>query len=152
MTVQTQPDDKSTALTRTIGNITGWLGSFPAIMLSIGLVLAWLVGGFFVAQRFSNNTYQLLINTGTTIITFWMVFIIQNTQNRDGRAMQAKLDAQSEALRAIAERLRIDREQDLLTRLVGVEDAPESVIKADQNRVRQAARNTGRHGLAEGDA
>jgi|SRR5690349_19439939 len=152
VSIPTQPDDKSTYLTRAIGHATGAMGSFPAIMLSIALVAAWFAGGFFVHQRFSNNTYELLINTGTTIITFWMVFIIQNTQNRDGRAMQAKLDAQSEALRAIAERLRIDREQDLLTRLVGVEDAPESVIKADQNRVRQAARNTGRHGLAEGDA
>src|SRR3954453_10542592 len=64
MTVQTQPDDKSTALTRTIGNITGWLGSFPAIMLSILLVFAWFVGGFFVNEGFTNNTYQLLINTG----------------------------------------------------------------------------------------
>jgi low affinity Fe/Cu permease len=150
MSVQTQPDDKSTYLTRAIGNITGALGSFPAIMLSIGLVVAWLVGGFFVRQQFSNNTYQLLINTGTTIITFWMVFIIQNTQNRDGRAMQTKLDAQSEVLRAIAERLRIDDDEDLLTRLVGVEDAPEPTIKADQNRVRDAARDTGRHGLAAG--
>jgi low affinity Fe/Cu permease len=150
MTVRTQPDDKSTALTRAIGNITGWLGSFPAIMLSLGLVLAWFVGGFFVTQGFSNNTYQLLINTGTTIITFWMVFIIQNTQNRDGRAMQAKLDAQSEVLRAVAERLAIDDDEDLLTRLVGVEDAPEPVIKADQDRVRESARDTGRHGLARG--
>jgi low affinity Fe/Cu permease len=145
VTVRTQPDDKSTYLTRAIGNITGALGSFPAIMLSIGLVVAWFIGGFFVRQHFSNNTYQLLINTGTTIITFWMVFIIQNTQNRDGRAMQAKLDAQSEVLRAVAEQLRIDDDEDLLTRLIGVEDAPEPVIKADQDRVRQSARDTGRH-------
>src|SRR3954452_2261964 len=87
MSVQTQPDDKSTALTRAIGNITGALGSFPAILLSIGLVVPWFIGGFFVSEHFANNTYQLLINTGTTIITFWMVFVIQNTQNRDGRAM-----------------------------------------------------------------
>jgi low affinity Fe/Cu permease len=149
VSVQTQPDDKSTALTRAIGNITGALGSFPAILLSIGLVVAWFIGGFFVSEHFANNTYQLLINTGTTIITFWMVFVIQNTQNRDGRAMQAKLDAQSEVLRAVAERLHIDDDEDLLTRLVGVEDAPETVIKADQNRVRRAAQDTGRHGLAK---
>jgi low affinity Fe/Cu permease len=150
MSVRTQPDDKSTALTRAIGNVTGALGSFPAIMLSIVLVIAWFVGGIFVRHHFTNNTYQLLINTGTTIITFWMVFIIQNTQNREGRAMQAKLDAQSEVLRALAERLGIDDDEDLLTRLVGVEDAPEPVIKADQDRVREAAQDTGRHGLARG--
>jgi low affinity Fe/Cu permease len=105
VSVRTQPDDRSTAVTRTIGSITGWLGSFPAILFSVIAVMAWLIGGFFVTQEFSNNIYQLLINTGTTIVTFWMVFIIQNTQNRDGRAMQSKLDAQSEVIRQIAERL-----------------------------------------------
>jgi low affinity Fe/Cu permease len=55
----------------------------------LGIVLIWaLTGPIF---RF-NETWQLVINTGTTIITFLMVFLIQNTQNRDGAAMQAKLD------------------------------------------------------------
>src|SRR4051812_8892060 len=108
-------------------------------MLSITLVVAWFIGGFFVNKHFSNNTYQLLINTGTTIVTFWMVFIIQSTQNRDGRAMQAKLDAQSEVLRSIALHLDIDDDEELLLRLIGVEDAPEKVIKADQDVVRRTA-------------
>ena len=55
----------------------------------LGLVLTWAVWGPFF--HFS-ETWQLVINTGTTIITFLMVFLIQNTQNRDGAAMQAKLD------------------------------------------------------------
>ena len=143
MRVERQLDDKSTYVTRAIGNLTGALGSFPAILLSVALVVTWIVGGFFVRRQFSNNTYQLLINTGTTIITFWMVFIIQNTQNRDGRAMQAKLDAQSEVLRAIAEQLRVNDDEHLLTRLVGVEDAPEAVIKEDQKRVRDVAQGNG---------
>jgi low affinity Fe/Cu permease len=146
--VHTQPDDKSTRLTRTIGNLTGWLGSFPAIALSAGAIGVWLVGIVFVRHGFANNTYQLLINTGTTIVTFLMVFIIQNTQNREGRAMQAKLDAQSEVLRLVAEKLQVVDDEDLLTRLVGVEDAPEQVIKADQDRVRAVAESTGRHGRA----
>ncbi|HEY0925474.1 low affinity iron permease family protein [Brevundimonas sp.] len=54
-----------------------------------GIVLAWALSG--PVFRFS-ETWQLVINTGTTIITFLMVFLIQNTQNRDGAAMQAKLD------------------------------------------------------------
>ena len=149
MPVQTQPDDKSTALTRAVGNLTGWLGSFPAILLSFVLVGAWFVGALFVTGHFSNNTYQLLINTGTTIVTFWMVFIIQNTQNREGRAMQAKLDAQSEVLRLVAERLDIDDDEALLTRTVGLEDAPEHVIKTDQDEVRKAAVDTGEHGLVK---
>src|SRR4051812_19277694 len=129
--------DQSTRLTRLISDITGWLGSFPAILVSITLVTVWFVGGIFVGL--GNNTYQLVINTGTTIITFLMVFIIQNTQNRDGSAVQAKLDAQSEVLKLIAEKLEVDDDQDLLTRLVGVEDAPAKVIDRDQNAVRAAA-------------
>jgi low affinity Fe/Cu permease len=146
--VQTQPEDKSTTMTRAIGQMTGWLGSFPAILLSFVLVVAWFVGGFFVTEHFANDTYQLVINTGTTIITFWMVFIIQNTQNRDGRAIQAKLDAQSEVLRRVAEQLQIQDDEALLTRTVGLEDAPEKVIKQDQDRVRRSAVDTGNHGLA----
>lgn len=55
----------------------------------VGIVLVWALSG--PIFRF-NETWQLVINTGTTIITFLMVFLIQNTQNRDGAAMQAKLD------------------------------------------------------------
>ena len=139
---RTQPFDRSTRLTRAVGDVTGWLGSFPAILASMFVVAVWFVGGAFVGL--GNNTYQLVINTGTTIVTFLMVFIIQNTQNREGRAMQTKLDAQSEVLRRLAERLEIDDDEALLTRLVGVEDAPEKLIKADQDRVREVAASTGR--------
>ena len=55
----------------------------------VGIVLVWAISG--PIFKFS-ETWQLVINTGTTIITFLMVFLIQNTQNRDGAAMQAKLD------------------------------------------------------------
>lgn len=57
--------------------------------LSVGLVLAWALSG--PVFHFS-ETWQLVINTGTTIVTFLMVFLIQNTQNRDNAAIQAKLD------------------------------------------------------------
>jgi low affinity Fe/Cu permease len=53
------------------------------------IITAWAVTG--PVFRFS-DTWQLIINTGTTIITFLMVFVIQNTQNRDGAAIQTKLD------------------------------------------------------------
>ena len=55
----------------------------------LGIVLVWAVTGPLFGF---SQTWQLVINTGTTIITFLMVFLIQNTQNRDGAAMQAKLD------------------------------------------------------------
>lgn len=58
-------------------------------MLALGAIVVWgITGPIF---KF-NNTWQLVINTGTTIVTFLMVFLIQNTQNRDTEAMQIKLD------------------------------------------------------------
>jgi low affinity Fe/Cu permease len=64
-------------------------GSPAAFLLCVLLVIAWAASG--PVFKFS-ETWQLVINTGTTIITFLMVFLIQNTQNRDGSAVQAKLD------------------------------------------------------------
>ncbi len=58
-------------------------------VLCCAIVFTWAVSG--PAFNYS-DTWQLVINTGTTIITFLMVFLIQNTQNRDGAALQAKLD------------------------------------------------------------
>lgn len=57
--------------------------------LAVAIILAWLITG--PVFHFS-DTWQLIINTGTTIITFLMVFLIQNTQDRDTRAIQLKLD------------------------------------------------------------
>jgi len=65
------------------------VGSPITFMVAISLIALWLATGPFF--QFS-NTWQLIINTTTTIITFLMVFLIQNTQNRDARAMHLKLD------------------------------------------------------------
>src|SRR5437660_7388185 len=71
------------------------LGSAWAFTLAIVIIAVWgLTGPTF---GFS-NTWQLIINTGTTIVTFLMVFLIQNTQNRDSKAVNLKLD---EVIRAI---------------------------------------------------
>jgi low affinity Fe/Cu permease len=64
-------------------------GSRWAFLLAISVVVLWAVSG--PLYHFS-NTWQLVINTGTTIITFLMVFLIQNTQNRDSRAINLKLN------------------------------------------------------------
>jgi low affinity Fe/Cu permease len=71
------------------------VGSPMAFVLAIGVIIAWAATG--PVLHFS-DTWQLVINTGTTIVTFLMVFLIQNTQNRDARAIQLKLD---ELLRAV---------------------------------------------------
>ena len=70
----------------TIAQQSGRPGTFVFALL---IIAVWAVTG--PLFRFS-DTWQLIINTSTTIITFLMVFIIQNTQNRDGAAIQAKLD------------------------------------------------------------
>ena len=58
-------------------------------VLAVGVIAVWLITGPLFAF---SDTWQLVINTGTTIITFLMVFLIQNTQNRDTEAIQIKLD------------------------------------------------------------
>src|SRR5438270_7905565 len=72
------------------------LGSAWAFAVAILIIVVWGVTG--PTFHFS-DTWQLIINTGTTIVTFLMVFLIQNTQNRDAKAMQLKLD---EVIRALA--------------------------------------------------
>ena len=66
-----------------------WAGSPVAFFVAVAIIVGWAVSG--PAFGFS-DTWQLVINTGTTIITFLIVFLIQNTQNRDARAMHLKLD------------------------------------------------------------
>jgi len=65
------------------------VGSPWAFILAAATVLGWAITGPFFGF---SSTWQLVINTGTTIITFLMVFLIQNTQNRDNQAIQLKLD------------------------------------------------------------
>ena len=65
------------------------LGSSTAFVLAGGTILVWAATG--PMFRYS-DTWQLVINTGTTIVTFLMVFLIQNTQNRDAKALHLKLD------------------------------------------------------------
>ena len=72
-------------------------GSPLAFIVCVLTVVLWAASG--PACHFS-ETWQLVINTGTTIVTFLMVFLIQNTQNRDGAALQAKLD---ELIRAMTD-------------------------------------------------
>lgn len=64
-------------------------GSPFALMIAVAMIIIWALSGPFF--HFS-ETWQLIINTGTTIVTFLMVFAIQNTQNRDSKAVQLKLD------------------------------------------------------------
>src|SRR5215467_6992913 len=76
-------------------NASDLLGRAEAFLLALAAILIWAILG--PVYRYS-DTWQLVINTTTTIITFLMVFLIQNTRNRDARAIQLKLD---ELIRAV---------------------------------------------------
>lgn len=81
--------------TRLAERIASFAGRPGAFLLAATVVIVWAISG--PLFKFS-DTWQLVINTGTTIITFLMVFLIQNSQNRDSAAMETKLD---ELIRAI---------------------------------------------------
>jgi low affinity Fe/Cu permease len=69
--------------------VSAIVGSPLAFVIALGVLLVWAVTGPFFGY---SDTWQLVINTGTTIVTFLMVFLIQNTQNRDAKAIHLKLD------------------------------------------------------------
>jgi low affinity Fe/Cu permease len=69
--------------------MTRWTGSTPTFLGALGIVLVWATLGPLFHY---SDTWQLVINTGTTIVTFLMVFLIQRTQNKDSLAMQLKLN------------------------------------------------------------
>jgi low affinity Fe/Cu permease len=87
------PKKKTNTVHKTFGkaaNYIAWEAGRPfTFMIALGVVLVWAATGSLFHY---SDTWQLVINTGTTIITFLMVFLIQNSQNRDGAAIQVKLD------------------------------------------------------------
>jgi low affinity Fe/Cu permease len=109
------------------------LGSAWAFTVAVAIIVVWgLTGPTF---HFS-DTWQLIINTGTTIVTFLMVFLIQNTQNRDTKAVQLKLD---EIIRAL---------KNARNELVDLEDlSDEDLKKLEQQfqRLRKKAEHDGKH-------
>jgi low affinity Fe/Cu permease len=79
-----------------IANVIAMAAGKPlTFIVALAIILVWAITGPIFHY---SDTWQLIINTGTTIVTFLMVFLIQNSQNRDGAAMQAKLD---ELLRSV---------------------------------------------------
>ena len=112
-------------------------GSPITFLACVAIVVAWAISGPFFGF---SETWQLLINTGTTIVTFLMVFLIQNTQNRDGAAMQAKLD---ELLRAVDQA----REQ-----FIGIEhltDQQIELVRTALERHAKQLREDGKQATAE---
>jgi low affinity Fe/Cu permease len=126
---------KSSAFHRLAKTVSRSTGHPAAFALAIAIVVAWLFSG--PAFGFS-DTWQLVINTGTTIVTFLMVFLIQNTQNRDGEAVQLKLD---ELIRAV---------QGAHNAVLDIEELTEQELDSLRGRYAQMARQARedlRHGI-----
>jgi low affinity Fe/Cu permease len=105
---------------------SGWLGSKWAFAGAGFVIVVWaLVGPVF---HFS-DTWQLVINTGTTIVTFLMVFLIQNTQNRDARAINLKLN---ELIRSI------DKARDQMIDIENLSDLELDELQAKYERIKTA--------------
>jgi low affinity Fe/Cu permease len=121
--------------TRVASVISALAGKPGAFVLSLLVVIVWAVTG--PVFRFS-DTWQLVINTGTTIVTFLMVFLIQNTQNRDAAAMQAKLD---ELIRA---------NEKARGQFIGIEHLTDEQIEAIRDKIEKEVDGaTGKAGTAD---
>ena len=113
------------------------LGSAWAFAGAVLVILVWILTG--PTFHFS-DTWQLIINTATTIITFLMVFLIQNTQNRDAKAVHLKLDEIIRALKGARNEL-VDLEE--------LSDEDLKKLEQQFQRIRKKAEHDGNHAHAE---
>ena len=104
--------------------ITIWSGSTPAFLIAVIVVLVWLISGPIFQY---SDTWQLVINTATTIVTFLMVFLIQRTQNKDSLALQLKLNELVAAIEGAS------------NRLISVEDLSEEELQTLHKHYRRLA-------------
>ena len=110
--------------TRLAAATANWTGSTWAFLTAFTVVAVWALTGPYFSY---SDTWQLVINTGTTIVTFLMVFLIQNTQNRDTKALQIKL---SELILAL---------ETANNRIAAVEDASPEELDAIQEDIQRRA-------------
>ncbi|MFY7835485.1 MAG: low affinity iron permease family protein [Novosphingobium sp.] len=114
--------------TRIANRVSLWAGQAGTFILALTIIIVWGVSGPLFQW---SDTWQLVINTGTTIVTFLMVFLIQNSQNRDAAAMQAKLD---ELIRAV-DKARVG--------FVGIEHLTEDQIEKLRDALEREVKATG---------
>lgn len=118
---------KNDFFTKFTTTVSAWLGRPWIFVAALGALLLWSVSGPILGF---SDTWQLIINTSTTIITFLMVFIIQNTQNRDNLAVNIKLDAMMKKL-GISD-----------NDLVEAEDESDKALESQTKRIRRSAEKT----------
>lgn len=114
---------------------TNWVGSSWAFLIALSLTVAWLVSG--PIFRYS-DTWQLVMNTISSIVTFLMVFLLQRSQNKDSMAMQIKLNEVLGAIRGAS------------NRLINIEDLPEEQVRALHARYQQLSEKINRKGNLTG--
>jgi low affinity Fe/Cu permease len=121
----------ASTLERLSSVVTGWAGSSSAFATALIVILVWAVTG--PLFHFS-DTWQLVINTGTTIVTFLMVFLIQRSQNKDAVAIHLKLNEIVAALQGAS------------NRLINVEDLSESEVRLLHRHYGQLAQLSSENG------
>ena len=104
--------------------VSEWAGGSSAFAIALGIVLVWAATG--PLFHFS-DTWQLVINTGTTVVTFLMVFLIQRSQNKDTRAIELKLNELVAAIEGAS------------NRLIGIEELSESDLETLRRHYRELA-------------
>ncbi len=114
-----------TSVANKVAHAAGMPATFAACC---GVIVIWAATGPLLGF---SDTWQLVINTGTTIVTFLMVFLIQNTQNRDGAAIQAKLD----------ELIRVSEGEN---KFIGIEHLTEDEVEDFRLKCEQAAKRADR--------
>ena len=120
--------------TRLANVASRFTGSPLSFLLALLVVLLWIVTGPLFGF---SDTWQLVINTGTTIVTFLMVFLIQNSQNRDARALQIKLDELIRATRGAH------------NSLLDLEELEERELQVFQQRYEALARRARERGIED---
>lgn len=116
---------KAGSMERFSSAITATTGSSPAFVVAFGVVVVWAATGPIFNY---SDTWQLVINTGTTVVTFLMVFLIQRAQNKDALAIQLKLNELVAALEGAS------------NRLINVEDLSEDEVKILKTHYKELAK------------
>lgn len=124
--------EKPSLFSRFSGAVAQMTGKPATFVIAVAGILLWAVTGPLFGF---SETWQLVVNTGTTIITFLMVFVLQNSQNRDGKAVQAKLDE-----------LILTSEAE--NRFMGIEHLDEKELRRLTELLREAAESEPDHALA----